>query len=1005
MSDISDLFPTFPALSDPDFAAKIFAKQEYRELAQEGISGEGWFNHQEFIGRFLAPHTGYKELLINHGAGTGKTRSLIRLAFEYMNTEGYGRTIILTPGPKIQKNIKKEFEKISYFAGAIQGEEQYRTRKGRLIALGRRLNEYFEFYGYAEFANMIRGWSDEKIRNTFSNRVIALDEVHRLRKIQVTNRIKGEETTVPRLAKRATKRRKADEVKRMYGDIHRFLHVVENCVKIGMSATPAVDNALELVSILNLLLPLDQQLDTRETRRVLNTRDPARIEEYFAPYINGRVSYVAQGGTFPNRIDVGVPFQVSQDVVINMPVKTHNMSDFQYDHYRDTLIESVNTKEDDTLNDDEEERISFSLDKEARDALNFVFPELPDKELTGYSDFIYVDETGKVRSRQRTFLNLLRDLDRLATLSSKYADIVREVISNPTECAFIYQQYIKGSGAHVLGLCFEAQGYEQYSGQDPITPRSSKRKRYAFLTHDTKQEEYDNILKAFNMPENINGQYLQIVIGTPVTGEGVSFLNTRQVHIVQAAWNEATFYQALNRVFRADSLLTLPENERNIKVYAHASIYDDPEDPTNSDHDTLDIRGYLISQNKGFYINLVQQVMKKYSVDCYVNAYRNQKLEQYECAGQDIYPIDYSSYLLYYAEEAVQELITRLRLLFLHRTQMTFEEIKATLPEYGDNVIITALNRIIQENRFMQNRLGYTNYYLRSSEDLFYLQAENNIGNSVSDIWNAEYSILHIFDTGKTFVEYTRDYIVDSIESWLENTRDAPEWKFQQDFLNLPMNMKIVFLENALTDPDFGGDRRRIVLALLSANYYTYPDSNCVVHIMEYFSGAGSYGANVSHLDPKGKLRIFCFTEINPEWHYVSEEEEIYYINDINEIISRKENAIADKSKVYGIYNTSDNEFRIKDLLQHTRKVKKDGSVDRRSNATGFVCRTATKKKLLPYIRYLEVPAPLPEDRERFEKMNPGTKRYTEYWKNKSVEQICTAIRNYLYSKDLVLTR
>ena len=65
--------------------------------------------HQVFVRNFLSFQTPYKNLLLYHGLGTGKTCSAIGICEEmrdYLNQMGIHKRIIIIASPNVQENFK-----------------------------------------------------------------------------------------------------------------------------------------------------------------------------------------------------------------------------------------------------------------------------------------------------------------------------------------------------------------------------------------------------------------------------------------------------------------------------------------------------------------------------------------------------------------------------------------------------------------------------------------------------------------------------------------------------------------------------------------------------------------------------------------------------------------------------------------------------------------------------------------------------------------------------------
>ena len=79
------------------------------------------------------------------------------------------------------------------------------------------------------------------IRKRYSNMIIVIDEIHNIR-VQ-------------------SKEKKLN----IYNEFHKFLHNVSGCKTILMSGTPMKDSPTEIADVMNLILPLSQQLPTGKT--------------------------------------------------------------------------------------------------------------------------------------------------------------------------------------------------------------------------------------------------------------------------------------------------------------------------------------------------------------------------------------------------------------------------------------------------------------------------------------------------------------------------------------------------------------------------------------------------------------------------------------------------------------------------------------------------------------------------------------------------------------------
>ena len=77
--------------------------------------------------------------------------------------------------------------------------------------------------------------------------------------------------------------------------------------------------------------------------------------------------------------------------------------------------------------------------------------------------------------------------------------------------------------------------------------------------------------KAINQTANKYGDYIKIVLGSEVSGEGVNLYNVREVHIIDPWHHNTKIYQAIGRAIRHCSHKGLPADQRNVTVYKYSA--------------------------------------------------------------------------------------------------------------------------------------------------------------------------------------------------------------------------------------------------------------------------------------------------------------------------------------------------------------------------------------------------------------------------------------------------
>ena len=86
--------------------------------------------------------------------------------------------------------------------------------------------------------------------------------------------------------------------------------------------------------------------------------------------------------------------------------------------------------------------------------------------------------------------------------------------------------------------------------------------------------------EAYNNIENINGEYIQVMIISESGAEGISLTCVRQVHILEPFWNNVRVDQVFGRAIRRNSHIGpdprnpwLPVDQQNVEQYLYLSMF------------------------------------------------------------------------------------------------------------------------------------------------------------------------------------------------------------------------------------------------------------------------------------------------------------------------------------------------------------------------------------------------------------------------------------------------
>jgi hypothetical protein len=443
--------------------------------------------------------------------------------------------------------------------------------------------------------------------------------------------------------------------------------------------------------------------------------------------------------------------------------------------------------------------------KAARHASNFVFPKevymergVPtfDEEVVGrfgsdgFNKFV-VFENNKYRF-EKNFSTIMDEESNLATFSEKFLNVISLCDSDPGSCFCYTDDFAKASGAILLGLCFEKYGYKRFDTNAPafkITAVKQTKdqqssvfckkgndenverritvnpdKRYAILTSESDKETIRNILTLFNSRENVNGEYIKVIIASRKAREGLNLANVQNIHLISPSWNQANMYQAMFRAIRATShieILKMLKEEAllegktqnqidkirvKVRVYQHCSVPPDDEEIRNLSEELLgdpdvsvELQMYQLSEQKDRNNALVMRMLKQCAIDCQINKLRNARRPSdkdgttvcnymscdYDCVNPPPKSIDYTTYDVYYKDELVENIKKELVRLFDQKNTYNASEIFESISNYPTKFVLQGLAEMIKNKTTFVNRYGYTSF-LDEDGDKFFLVNELN---------------------------------------------------------------------------------------------------------------------------------------------------------------------------------------------------------------------------------------------------------------------------------------
>ena len=1001
-----------------------FNKQEYYEdlldILEERPEHKGVpLKQQEFISRFLSPKTLNNEILLFHQVGTGKTCSAINIAELSMNMNTDMKVLVLVKGDTFIKNFVNELVFQCTPGQYIPENYSKLTAKEKVIRLNKNIRRKYEVNTFYKFAQEITKLSDDKVKQYYSNHIIIVDEVHNIKD---------------------TEKKKKEQRVYVYKQLHRLLHLINNKKVVLLSATPMKDNITEFASVMNLILPMNLQLPTKKDFiKTFFTKgeqgdDKIKNIELLKDYIRGRVSFLRTMESQVTKTNIGKIVNKLKYTLVD----TDKMSTFQTEIYekalrKDGSIANVdeleNKSEDELLGSYEKEYEEYEDSKEesegekedkkglydnSRQASLFVFPDgTYGREGFNNSDNITLkdermdvlsqrEKGSKDKGKKPQFTNKLKNiltkngtltspidiLNEIGKYSSKYKKALEEIILHPKENTFVYSQFYKGSGLVIFAECLKLLGYLEATGSslENYNQQQDQVLRFAILAEKITNKVENNI-KIFNKPENRHGKYIQVLLGSPLVGEGRSFFNVRQIHILTPHWNMSLTEQVTGRGIRAFSHKDLDETDKYVKVYRHCSI------PSSKNINSIDYLMYEISEIKDLKIKQIERICKETAVDCALNKRRNlltiDKDESRECEYQKCnYVCDNISdkyiqqklegmftdkrildtYNLFYGDKLVVSTINMIKQLFKRNFMIHIKDLMRNFGDLSFILLIRSLKLIILNNIPIINQNGFV-CYLKYERNIFFLSDNIQSPNSFFVNYYCENPPVYYTSKFKSIILENQSNNIEKITKYIDslnilnkdNFKKASELLFELDS-ELQEQLIEMSIYSNMTNSKSNRFKniREMCLQLFNPNIIELNDMYVSVHLID-----------------ESKYRYILKSSKNiDDWDYANSE----VIEKLKE--KEKEKVIETKNiedNPFGYYGyiTLDQKFKIKQTseamlaekgISLMKESKKE--IDKRKMGEGAVCLTMVpSKKILDIILkiskksdYFNIPESLKKD-------------------------------------------
>ena len=551
--------------------------------------GAQFLKHQAIIANVLSPFTPFNEMLVIHEMGTGKTCTALAVAERFLyNTSDYalGRATL-------DKTIiiTKSSASHDVFSSDMLSTCRFKSYQSMQVKeLRQTIKRDFIFKTFETFTRELLNSDDTKIRNLYDNSLIIVDEAHNIRK------------------------KMDNELKHCYSQMYRLFHILRHRKILLLTGTPMKDSDVEIVHMFNLLLSEERQMSDHVIQ-------PENIN-LFLDQVKMMYSFMKSGECGIVKRFVGEKHTLDNFITLNI-----KMSDFQSRVFH--LSQKIKNNN---------QGIFF----EPRQVSCFVFPD------ESYGNGGFKEYISKEDLEFKPHVDTKDIVKNLQKYSIKYHTLVEYLKSHGNEKAFIFCEFVNGSGIILLTAILKLFGFHHITSTDDIGKRKNS---FVVITNETcTPNDIGKYLDAFNASDNARGDYISFVIGSRVMMETYTLKNIQHIHILSPHWNFSETSQIIGRGVRYGSHVDLPE-VKHVNVYLYAA-HCNCCTAANLKRYSIDLYMYELAEKKDLKIQHILYKLKQNAFDCNLMKSRNTYGSQFDMSRECEY--ETCDYVCTYRDKGVQ---------------------------------------------------------------------------------------------------------------------------------------------------------------------------------------------------------------------------------------------------------------------------------------------------------------------------------------------------------------
>lgn len=590
------------------------------------------YKYQIFISAYLSTNSPYRDILLYHGLGSGKTISAINIF-------------------NVLYNYSNNYTLFLMIKASLHDEPWLKSLKKWLIEEKQVNNINFVHYDAPNASDVFK--KSLLSSNVGKEKIFIIDEVHNFIKNVYSN-----------ISKKVGK--KALEI---YNGIILEKKKNKNVYVVCLSGTPMIDKPFEMALLFNLLRLNIFPNSEEEFNNIFLSGKNINLsrKNLFQRRIMGLVSYYA--GNMPGYFATKKIFEVR--------VKMSEYQKYVYDHY-----DKIEKKKD--SNRFSKNKSSSMYRSYTRQVCNFAFPKISDiidglnrprpkqfkideSQLSllnkGKNKIDKIDKNIKqyllatqkyIDELDNFFINLhnqdiknkhtiFNDLDiyvskyksnfddfltfqdhsllfkNMLNSSHKMTRIIFTIYNSPGP-AMVYSNYVLMEGLEVFKIYLKNFNYSFYNDNLKTQFKYIEFTGKSTIKSDSKIPDRKTMLSYFNAKTNRYGEEIKLILISPAGSEGITLHNVRQVHIMEPYWHDIRTEQIIGRAIRVCSHRDIPINERHVDVYKYISYYD-------SNYETADEYIHNLAKEKNILVSSFTHLLKEISIDCILNRNHNKLVD------------------------------------------------------------------------------------------------------------------------------------------------------------------------------------------------------------------------------------------------------------------------------------------------------------------------------------------------------------------------------------------